>query len=320
MVDALKDLQPSYWKSGNRDAVHFPLSSCKTSFDHDMAEHRYFGVDGAELEPTGRAPLVFQCTIPFIEGISPGPKEKWTNLYPYGYRYFLSATADRARGLFNHPELGEIACRVKSFDSELNPSGRGGQIVNVTFVETRVPGDQPGAYDDTFDVQGVAANLNASAANLKLLLPKKEQEDFDWEKAIREIQSIGDRVTVASARAKGKISNVLARVNAVQDSFDRARDSSTDVDFARRTAQIVNHTVLREVEKVGAAASAAQKILNQQRRVVNVYLTTSVASLASIAVTLAVPIDDLISLNSAAARSYEVPRGFPIRYYSKVSR
>jgi hypothetical protein len=179
---------------------------------------------------------------------------------------------------------------------------------------------RPGAYDDTFDVQGVAANLNASAANLKLLLPKKEQEDFDWEKAIREIQSIGDRVTVASARAKGKISNVLARVNAVQDSFDRARDSAADVDFAKRTAQIVNHTVLREVEKVGAAASAAQKILNQQRRVVNVYLTTSVASLASIAVTLAVPIDDLISLNSAAARSYEVPRGFPIRYYSKVSR
>ena len=320
MSDQLSTLQAAWWQSGTRPKLYFPLSSCKTSFDHDMAEHRYFGVDGAEVEATGRAPLVFQCTIPFIEGLAPGPSEKWTNLYPYGYRNFLSATADRAVGVFNHPELGEIKCRVKSFDSSLDPGARGGQIVNVTFVETRVPGDAAGNQDDTFDVDGAAANLNASQADLRSLFPRRELEGFDWEKAVRDIQSIGDRVTVAAARAKGKVTNVLAKVNAVQDSFDRATLAATDVGFAQRTAKIVQHTALREAEKIGAAARAAEKILNRQKRVVSVHVTSSATSIASLSVELNVSVGDLLALNASAVRFYDVPSGTRIRYYAKVFR
>lgn len=320
MADQLSTLQPAWWQSGTRAKLHFPLSSCKTSFDHDMAEHRYFGVDGAEIEATGRAPMVFQCTIPFIEGLAPGPSEKWTNLYPYGYRNFLSAVADRARGVFNHPELGEIKCRIKSFDSSLEPGARGGQIVNVTFVETRVPEDAAGNQDDTFDIDGAAANLTASNADLKALFRKTDLDGFDWEKALRDIQSIGDRVTVAAYRAKGKVSSVIAKVNAVQDAFDRATTAATDVDFAQRTARILNHTALREAEKIGAAASAARKVLNQQRRVISIHVTTTRSSVASLAVELGSPVGDLLSLNAGALRTYEVEIGTRIRYYSKVSR
>ena len=83
--------------------IPFPISSMKVTVSQDLVQHKYWGVDGASVEATGRAPLEIEAVIPFVNGIVPGKGEKWGVLYPTQFRSFLKAFVDKKTGTLVHP-------------------------------------------------------------------------------------------------------------------------------------------------------------------------------------------------------------------------
>src|SRR5947208_3808040 len=112
--------------------------------EQDHAEHRWPDRDGAHVEATGRAPLVFSAKAIFRNGISTGRAENWESgkLYPDAYRAFIDAAADRTSGPLQHPEHGTVTCKLRSARVTWDANKRDGCDVACVWVETSEPTDE----------------------------------------------------------------------------------------------------------------------------------------------------------------------------------
>lgn len=304
MAQLFEKLHPCKWRD-----VEFPITSITTSFEQDIASHKYWGHDGVNQESTGRDALTITVNIPFRNGVAPAKNEHWDVLYPDGWRAFVKACNDRTTGVFVHPELGEINCKVKTFRTNMLAERRDGVDVEATFVETTDPSSDDSPFANKSPIthaQVGARNLDASKDDLVRLVPNLPDYKPDFADSMRDIAAVGDTVNMLSKRAAGKIDSIVYRIDAIGESIDGARTS-----LAWPAKQSVDQIK-------SAARDLRQNLLSSGRKIV-LYVVRARTTLAGLLPLLpGATFSDLVRLNPTLVRSPIVPVGAVVRYYAQI--
>ncbi len=292
-------LLPCTWRG-----IHFPVSSLKGAFEQALAMHKYWGVDAASIEATGREPIQIEAEIPFINGIVAGRTEKWPTgrLYPYILRQFLAAMADRTDGLFGHPELGEIVCKPRSVDFTLEGQQRDGMIVRASWIETLPEGLTPKPASAPIDDPSRVVTLDADTKDIRGLATKYQPPVFEetFESAMNKITGNIDKITTSANLIAGRKAAMMYRIGRLEDSIRRAR---TPMTWATQDAVDRVKDFLLKPEKPKRATAR--------------YTTPVSTTLATLALQLGVQTSDLIALNPPLLAKPEVPAGATVRFYVK---
>lgn len=300
--DIFKQLRPFQWGDAS-----FPVTEMKITLAHDLAEHKYWGQDGAKVEATGRQPLQFEATIPFHNGIFPGKGEAWDPrpLYPNGYRTFLLRMSERATNTLQHPELGPIKCKAKSCTTVWSGATQGGVTVQASWVET---------IDDALEfdipeITGVEAagdldNLleDEGYARLKALVPQLPTFTPDFAATMRGITGKIDKVSLLQKRVAGKIDNVAHQMEQFTDSIESSRKAIT-WPLGQSTNRLASALVRLKEELV---ASGKTLIL--------VTVTTPM-TLARLCAGQKKAVDDILRLNPHLARTVVIPVGTVVKSF-----
>lgn len=306
-----EQLQPITWRG-----ISFPVSSMRVTIEQDTVEHKYWGVDGASVEPTGRAPMHIEATIPFVNGIVPGKGETWSVLYPDAFRAFIKAFADKTSDLLFHPELQGILCKPKSLEFSHDAQRRDGVIVTARWVET---------LDDDHNVaehwltspspiqaaELAALDLDASKDNILNLVPDAATPPEDFASFMNKLQSIPDSVTFTANSLTAIPNRILYHVDALERSVERAHNALTwpVTDGCERMKEAmfnVSHM------QFGSGSSAPR----YPTRKTAIYRTVSKTTIARLATDLKNTVDDLMALNPSLCGGSTVVSGVDVRYYA----
>ena len=321
------------WSSYKHAPVYFPVTKIATSYEHDLAEHKFFGVDGVDLEATGLGAVSFTCEIPFLNHIVPGKAERWTSpLYPKVFRAFIAATQDRSEGLFSHPEFGDILCRTKSVNFAHDGSKRGGVILSVVFKQTL---DKEGDLDlltaSISPISGAvqaAYDLDASEADFRALGQELAEHKRTFKDFMNEVGAFadsiggfGDKLTSPFRAAAAQVGRSVAAFDRVGKKYGSKGRPSTvkqivrgDVNTAIREALTANpreaarrfQNSLEDIRKIKAANAPKTRLHVVQRPI----------AASALAANLGTSVTDLLALNPTLAGSPEVRSGIVIRYYA----
>lgn len=283
--------------------IQFPTTSVEVTFQHDLAEHRYYGVDGARVENTGRGPQNITVTIPCVNGIVPGPNENWGVLYPTAFRAIYNAVRDGRTGTFRHPELDQIECKVRSAEFRHTGEQRDGVVLVVHFVETIVD-DLEVEFASPVTVANLAAlDLEASDTDLRSQVPARPDPPADLTEFLRNLAGVGDQVSIASQRSKNVISRYRFHAERVYTSAVGAKKAILwpAIDAAERLK-----SSLRWLEEHPPAG-----------RPIKTYLVRKDVSITSLLLDLpSVTIGEVLRLNPRIAGRPLVLAGTSVRYYA----
>jgi hypothetical protein len=303
MAGEFAQLLPFVWRG-----QHLPLTRIHVSLAHDLVEHKYWGVDGARVEDTGVAPLRIAAVIPISNSIFPGSKEQWAagKLYPHALRTFITQFAKRATGKLQHPEFGEIACKAERLDFELVGDRQDSTEIHASWVETI--DDETKALLDRIipspvsDLGGAAADLTASGADLKALVPQLPEFKEDIESLGRKLTGIVDQVSILSYRQAGVVNRILYQAHRMELSIKRAKSALT----------------WPAVNNLQRIKSAAYSLRRELLKTTGIGLYTVPAATTLAGVSLALPaktsIGEVIKLNPSLVRGPVVPKGALVRY------
>lgn len=288
----------------------YPLASISVSFEHDLAEHRYVGVDGANVEGTGRGPMKITAKIPFFNGIAPGKGEHWQSgdLYPSAFRDFMQDMANRDIGSIIHPELGEIRVKPHSFEQEHDPLHRDGVLVTATWVETIEDVDSDINLDNNLpqvNAQIAAVDLDANNADIRGLAdgytPPVFTDDFDT--FLNKIAGIGNQFQLQTSLALNKPAQMLARIKRTEDAITAA-------------ATPLTWPISDACERMkNAMFDLANSVTKTNRRPVKRYTTPTSMTLSQVGQATGAKQDDLINLNPQLLQNPTVNAGTVVRYY-----
>lgn len=299
--DLFKQLLPFTWAD-----CSFPVLEMRLSITQDLAEHKYWGQDGAKLEATGRQALVFDAKIPFRNGIFPGRGEAWDPfpLYPTGFRAFLARMAERKTRTLGHPELGPIKCKPRSCVVQWQGGRQDGVDVDASWVETY---DEAQEYQlPTIEAIVAAGTLDDALKSdqLKKLAPKLPKFDPTLADTVRAISALGDRVSIMEKRAAGRIDNLAYQANTISDSMEGARNALTwPVDRAA-------------VRLADALTRLKQEIVASGKTLVLLTVTTDLA-LTALVPQAGGDLGALLRLNPRYARTGIVRAGQVLKYFGE---
>jgi len=208
--------------------IGFPVVEFTTELRQDLVIHKFIDRDGAHVEATGRAPLQITARIPFLNGIEKGPNENWQRpLYPFGWKNFFAACADRTSGELQHPELGSLQVKCEMAHTRWSGSVRGGVFVDCSWIETddtqvalteALTGPSPIGY-----MALSAAELDNQLATLNpALVPQPYKPPFSFGSIFASIRSTLDQYTILQKQFAGRLDNALYQVTAIEDSLNLA--------------------------------------------------------------------------------------------------
>lgn len=303
-VNVLDNLREFKWKS-----ISFPVSRVHVTLAHDLVEHKFWAQDGANVEATGRAPLIIGATIHFRNTLARGRQESWGFLYPNTFRNFFAASADRTTGILEHPELGEINCKLRQAEITHTAERRDGVDVEASWVETRETENTKSAFTSTSPAVGATAaaiDLDANLTNYNLAppLPKTGVWVGGFAPTIRSLASVGDQVSLLSRQIGGQVASVNYRLNQMEAFFNSVRN-------------VQNTPIIQSIQRMRAATYNLQQKLLQKQRETRIYVVPVTKTLASIVVDLTGnTISDLVKLNPSLVGFATVPRGTAVRYYA----
>jgi len=301
MTTLFEQLRPFKWRD-----VGFPVTAMRVSLSQDMAQHKFYGRDAANVEATGRDSLIINATIPFRNGVTPGKGELWSALYPTAFRAFLVAMADSRRGVLQHPELGDVQCKPHTCEVHWDANKRDGCDVEASWIET-VEDDDPSvqlsADSPVAEVTNAAQDLTAQFTNLKNLVPTLPVYTPGIADFLNGVAAIGDQVSLLKNRASGSIASLMYRLQTVQDSIERAMTPLT-------------WPAIDAIERVRAAANDFNRTVLAAARPIATFTVPVATTMAGLSVMLPdANVGDLIKLNPSLMAGPVVPAGTVIRYY-----
>jgi hypothetical protein len=302
VANEFDQLLPCKWRD-----IEFPIRSVDVSFEQDLVEHKYYGVDGARVEATGRGPLRITVAIPLSNGIVPGKNEKWGVLYPDAFRTLMRAAADRSVGIFQHPELDEIPCRVKSVSTKHDGGQRDGVDLVISFVETVldnstsdfIAGESPVASAELG-----ALDLDASSDDITALVPDAYEMPFTITDFVNSLTAISDQFSIQSKLAFGKIDGFLYHLDRLGDSIDAARNVQT----------------WPAIDAINKAKSALHWVKNNPPGGLPVLKWTVGADVSLAALVGEIPgaqMGDIVKLNRGIMNTAVVKQGTVVRYHDR---
>lgn len=290
------------WRS-----VSIPCSSIRVTLDHDLVFHKYYGVDGVNIEDTGLEGLKFEATIPLFNTIAAAPQETWgsTRLFPDQFQRLWTALLDKSTGELQHPLWGAFDCKVQQAVFPLEGDKREGSEITASWVQTTPLLDQ-GENDRYRGGPVLAANqaaidLDASIADLRGRIPETEIPLETFESMITKITGTLDRLSMSATLLANKPAQLAFRLNRLQNSVERLRDAST-------------WPTVEACEKLRDALRALAPGSSQDRRIKR-YTVPATTTLAMIANTLRADIMELMKLNPDCVRQPDVQQGTIIRHF-----
>lgn len=301
MAELFEQLLSFKWRD-----VEIPVSDMRMEIAHDLVEHRYWGVDGADVEATGLAPIRFSAKSPLINKISPGKSESWGALYPAKLRELLVAFQQKADGVLQHPEFGDVNCKAERLTIQWDGNRRGGADADLSWIASGIDRVTDFAPSPVQEIAFAAQNLDAMAGDIRALAPEFPKYQSTFADLARALQGIGDQVQLLSYRGAGQIDAIVYRASNLADSL-------------RKTRNVLTWPAVRESARINAAAFELRENLRKLSRTVKVYRVAQESTLSAIAIATGSRIGDLVSLNPALMTSPVVPAGASVRYYvSKV--
>lgn len=313
--DVFSQLRGFAWRD-----IGAPVTAVRLMLRQDLAQHKYVGRPGAEIEATGRAPFEIHADIPFLNHIEPGPNETWKkgNLYPVVWKKYLAAMADTSTGELQHPELGVITCKPHTFDAPLDALKRGGVMGVATWIETT---EDPNALSQLIAaVSPLAGAIQAAKdidRHLKTLsppFPKSKVPEPSFDDMMRSVQGVFDQVTLMQKRVGGTIGNILYRVDNIVRSMNAAMHLSPN-----SATQVKNWPMRDACERMKSALRDLEKQLLTGPRPIGIYIPSRSATMGKLAADIPSDIGSLMNLNPALLARPIVPANSKIRYYLKAA-
>jgi hypothetical protein len=303
--DVLRQLRAFAW-----GFLSFPVGETSFSFEHDIAAHKTWGEQGEHLEATGVGSLVFDATIPFRNGIVPGPTENWkpSILYPDGLRAFVASMYRRDTLTLIHPEFGPVLCKPVRVRGKYDPNRRDGIDVEATWKQTMDDPDAPDpvSSDSPVEITGITLDLDVAAGSadaLRALAPTLPAFTPDWTELLRQATGVVDQVGFAQRKVMGPLDQLSFRAANLINSLDRAGNSVT--------AWSVKNAAYR---LNAAAEQLRQRITGHGRTGLSLYKVPAPTTLAAIAGFLHVPVAVILRLNPSLIADTVVPSGAVVRY------
>ena len=290
--------------------VSFPTVSFHTRLRQDLAIHKFADRDGAHVEGTGRAPLEITARIPFINGLTAGTNETWQRpLYPFTWRKFFAACADKTSGTLQHPELGPITCKVETVETDWSAQVRGGVWVDAVWLETDDTGldleQDLGSPSPAAQVAAAAGDLDTAIANSSpIVTPSLPQEQFSFSDLAFAVRGIVDVPSMLSKEIGGRLDNIIYETNTVLQALQGA--DSNALNWPLYDAAIQLQSATRDLKRLE---------LNSGRSI-SLYRVPNDAALWMVAQNIPAPLDDIMALNPALISFAVVPRDTVVRYYT----
>jgi prophage DNA circulation protein len=299
--------------------IGVPYAHTRVEFAHDLVEHRFAGLDGADVEDTGRGPLKLTVRIPFLNNIAPAPNETWSSgsLYPGVLRSFFAAMANGETGTLQHPEFGPIACKPAAFAVDWDAKTRDGVWADATFIETL---DDTGQLSVNITGAGLVGMATAAGVDLDALLPTIPASQFpslptnspSFGDFARGLQAVADQISLFQYSAAGQLNAIVFRVQNIESAITAAVGGASGAD----AASAVQYWPTRmAADTYVAALTAVKQNLLSSGKSIGVYVPNQDTSLPLLSQTIPAPVGDLIDLNPDLLFELVVPRSSRVRYY-----
>jgi hypothetical protein len=249
MAGEFEQLLPFKWRD-----LHLPIFKVGLSLAHDLVEHKYWGVNGARVEATGVAPIRISAVIPIANSIYPGKTEKWQagSLYPDMLRKFIVEFAKKETGYVQHPEFGEIACKPERMEFELVGERQDSTQISASWVET-LDDDvvtKINLRSPVLDLDQAAADLAASRASLKKLVPQLPEFQESLESLGRKLTSVVDQVAVLQYRGAGILNRIIYQAHRLEVAIERVATNRLGQVTSLRPGQSQFKKVLKAMSKL----------------------------------------------------------------------
>jgi hypothetical protein len=305
-INALyRGLLPLEW-----EGVGVPYTRMVLTLRQDLVIHKFADRDGAHIENTGRHPLQFEATIPFINtlGVVRG-SETWSQpLYPAQWRRFFQACAIGETGLLQHPELGPLTCKLESVVTVWEGTARGGPTVQVVWIETDDTSTQLltalGQPSPISAMAAATANLDTYiAGSSRAVIPVLPTFTQTFSQLFAQFQGLGTQFSLLSANVGGQLTAIIYQAQALESALDI-------------TPNALNWPIYQSAEQAKDAAYTLQGNLLTTGSNVSTTTISKDSTLAEIAVTLGTDLYLLMNLNPALVAVQPVPSGSLVRFYA----
>jgi hypothetical protein len=302
LFEALLELR---WKD-----ISLPYTRFVTRLRQDLAIHKLTDRDAAHVEGTGRAPLEFTARIPLLNGLIAAQSEHWQRpLYPFTWRKLFAACSDKSTGTLQHPELGDVTCKLVSMESVWDGNVRSGVWVDITWLETD---DQSQWIENAINSASPLANVSAFAGDLDVaqasidpsVYPQPYTPPTSFDDLANQVVAVFDIPTLLSKQYQGQIANIVYEAQRVIDSANQAENSSLNWPL-----------ILSGYGIISAAYDAAATQLNSGQPI-GTYTVQKDSTLAQVAAVIPAPVDSIMQLNPNYAGLTIIPKDSVIRYYA----
>ena len=292
--------------------VSIPYTQLRTRLRQDLAIHKLTDRDGALVEGTGRAPLEITARLPLINGIKPSANEHWQlPLYPFTWRALFQVCSDKATGTLQHPELGDLTCKLETMDTVWDGNVAAGVFVDMAWIET----------DDTADQVNQSLQNNASPlANLAKfandlgvaiasinpsIFPQPFEPPTSFHDLARSVQAVFNIPTLLSNQYAGQIASIQY-------------DCKNTIAAAKQAGQAssLNWPLLLSSYGMLSASYDVQATQLNSGRPIGTTTIQKDMTLAQVANSIPAPVDQIMQLNPGYAGMVVIPKGSVIRFYA----
>lgn len=292
--------------------IPFPVIDFRMSISQDIAEHKRPDQDGAWVESTGRNPIKFNATIPFIVGLSRGPNENWSlsvPLYPERHRQFLAAMADRTAGELQHPSFGKVDVKPVTCSSDLTADMRGGERVEAEWIEANESeSDSEGLFrrDPAIDGMWAAKSLDALLSTRPDIQKADPDKRISLSEAFDRIVGVVDRATLFVKQTLGRIDRLTYRLNTLHRALVDLEDPKT-------------WEIRDRIERLNLALKKIPRVLFKGEIGQSSYVVPKDMTVGELAARLNTEAGLLIQSNHQLANKPTVPKGTLIVFWRKQS-
>lgn len=286
--------------------ISFPVMNLNTSFDQDVARHKYINRDGSFIESIGRSSIKVSCTAIFSNYIEPAAGETWKygNLMPDVFSQMFQAFADRTKGELIHPYLGKLDVKPLSWGDSFSPDNQGGCSVDLSFEETITPEITSENQTHLDAISGVTQDLQSQLEFMSpTILKQSNLNTFDLFDAMDRISGFIDQGSLFIKQNLALIDRTIQHVNRFKEAVQRLND-------------VKNAALLTNLNRVSnALQSAKQAVNNKEQGKLTQYITKEDCISSDLVQILGNTIIDLIKLNPKVMILPVIPANTVINYY-----
>lgn len=317
------EMPPLRWRT-----LEVPCLSANITGQLVQAPRPYPYLDVDAHEGVRRASEIIEADLCFLNTVQ-------ANAFPDLFRQFYAAVVDKSAGDMVHPARGFLRARVLDYSIPFTAQDRAGLIMRVRWAETRADAStSPAEIDVPPDAKDVCRDSDVAVLAVRALYPTNEDAPVGTDPTIT---AKGDAFAASYDAAFDSISlnypvneaptDFLSLYNAVLGDVQsglislsgRWNRAAGVVEEVVDAVELIQDPLLWPATLVLREAWRAIDELatsyGEQDRPIGKYTAKRDMPLDEVAAAVGARIDDILSLNPAAAMSPWISEGAVVRYY-----